>query len=78
MVKLVLVFVQIASNINVEILLHAYAYVYEGGVRKPLIIKKQRLLEFGHSELVLHVPIETTDKLCFSDYGHFVIEREWV
>ena len=76
MVKLVLVFVQIASNINVEILLHAY--VYEGGVRKPLIIKKQRLLEFGHSELVLHVPIETTDKLCFSDYGHFVIEREWV
>ena len=50
-------------------------YVYEGGVGKPIRIKKQRVLEVGHSELALHVPIKSTDKLCFSDYGHFVISE---
>ena len=50
-------------------------YVNEGGVGKPIRIKKQRVLEVGHSELALHVPIKSTDKLCFSDYGHFVISE---
>ena len=50
--------------------------VNEGGVQYVLKIKKQRVLEVGHCEQALHVPIKSTDKLCFSDYGHFVISEE--
>ena len=59
--------------------INASAYsvcVYEGGVGKLIRIKKQRVLEVGHSESLLHAPIKSTDKLCFSDYGHFVIVQD--
>ena len=50
--------------------------VYEGGVGKLIRITKQRVLKVGHPESALHVPIKSSDKLCFSDYGHFVIMED--
>ena len=60
------------SHERINALVHMVG-VYEGGVGKPIRITKQRVLKVGHPESALHVPIKSSDKLCFSDYGHFVI-----